>query len=292
MSMPHPDAERLALAALPAEPRDPLLAEHINGCEQCREHVTGLRRTVDLARTGHANRAAPPPRVWQAIIDELEDLGEPNLPANADPAAPDPASGGPDRPGPPGLDPTPNGPAGSGPLPPDPTPPGPSRALTTPTDPTRFGRRRRWRRALVPAIAAAAGLAAGLVIGVTAAPTPDPPAATVLAQLRPVGTLDAAATGAVDGVTHDGVQELVIRVDGVTDTAGGEYLEAWMMDPTGTRLISLGALTRTADGSYHGDFTLPTDLPTAAFTVVDISAERWDGDPTHSRISLLRGTMA
>jgi hypothetical protein len=27
------------------------------------------------------------------------------------------------------------------------------------------------------------------------------------------------------------------------------------------------------------------------FNTVDISAERWDGDPTHSRISLLRGSM-
>ncbi len=28
------------------------------------------------------------------------------------------------------------------------------------------------------------------------------------------------------------------------------------------------------------------------FTTVDISAERWDGNPDHSRISLLRGSMA
>ena len=85
----------------------------------------------------------------------------------------------------------------------------------------------------------------------------------------------------------------MIRVEGVTDTAGGDYLEAWLLDPAGTRLVSLGALTRTADGgAYQGDSRCPASLPMAAFNTVDISAERWDGDPTHSRISLLRGSMS
>ena len=40
-----------------------------------------LRRTVDLARTGHADTPRRPRRVWQAIVDELDELDERNQPA-------------------------------------------------------------------------------------------------------------------------------------------------------------------------------------------------------------------
>jgi hypothetical protein len=255
MSVSHPDPERLALAALPAEPADPALAEHLVGCAPCREHVAALRRTVDLARTGHADRAAPPERVWQAITDELGSDG-----ADADRPPRDPI-------------------------------PGPAR----PAAPAR-----RWRAAALPVAAAVAGIAAGVGIGLAlsppdAGPAPAPPAppGVLLAQLAPVGPADQSAHGTVDGAAHDGVQELVVRVEGVTDTRGGDYLEAWLLDPAGTRLVSLGALTRTdAGGSFAGEFTVPANLPMTTFTTVDISAERWDGDPSHSRVSLLRGTMS
>jgi len=156
--------------------------------------------------------------------------------------------------------------------------------------------RRRWRAAA----AAVAGIAAGVGIGLAVspsdagpAPAPPPPPGVLLAQLTPVGPVDPAAQGTVDGAAHDGVQELVVRVKGVTDTAGGDYLEAWLLDSGGTRLVSLGALTRTdAGGSFSGEFTVPANLPMTTFTTVDISAERWDGDPSHSRISLLRGNMS
>jgi hypothetical protein len=89
-----------------------------------------------------------------------------------------------------------------------------------------------------------------------------------------------------------GVRRLVVRLAGVTDTAGADYLEAWVMDPTGTRLVSLGALARDVAGGWVGEFTVPPDLPVAELGVVDVSAERWDGDERHSRTSLLRGALA
>lgn len=275
MSVAHPDPDRLALAALPAEPPDPELAAHLADCAPCRDRVAQLRRTVQLARSGQATAAetgGPPPRVWQAIADELTDAGE--LPAAGNADVPPPAA-----------------PAGNADVPP-PAPPAGSAPDAPP--PPRAARRRRLG---VPVAAGLAGLAAGVAIGV-ALPTPVPPPAprpslTLLARLQPVGTADPGAAGTVDGDARDGRQQLVIRIEGVTDTAGGDYLEAWLLDPAGTRLVSLGALTRTADGSgYQGEFTVPANLPMATYNTVDISAERWDGDPTHSRISLLRGHMA
>jgi Anti-sigma-K factor rskA len=253
VSVQHPDPARITLAALPAEPADPEVVAHLADCAECREHVEALKRTVELARVGHADTAAPPSRVWDAIAAEL-DL-ESRTDARAD-------------------DPTPAGPSPAG---------GPRR-------------RPRWRAAAVPIAAALAGLAAGWGIAFALAPSPAPPpspAVTVLAQLQPLGPADKGAAGTVDSVASDGSRELVISVHGVTDTAGGDYLEAWLIDPAGTRLVSLGALTPAAgSGAYHGDFTVPADLPMTTFTTVDISAERWDGNPDHSRISLLRGSMA
>ena len=262
----HPDSEQLTLAALPSEPRDPVIEEHLAGCPACRKHVAALRHTVDLARTGHADTATmPPPRVWAAITAEVGAAGDAEPGTGSDIARVDLAAA-------------------------DLGPSEPVRTRRIPHAPLS-----RWRMAGVAIAAAVAGLAAGLIIGTvqsTDRPSTAPPG-TLLARLQPIGDADPAASGAVDGTSRDGSQELVIRVDGITNTAGGDYLEAWLLDPADSRLVSLGALTRTPDGrAYQGKFTLPADLPMATFNTVDISAERWDGIPTHSGVSLLRGSMA
>jgi hypothetical protein len=50
----------------------------------------------------------------------------------------------------------------------------------------------------------------------------------------------------------------------------------------------LGALAG-GGGDFHGSFAVPDGLPLAEFGRVDVSAERWDGNPGHSTESLLRG---
>ena len=49
-------------------------------------------------------------------------------------------------------------------------------------------------------------------------------------------------------------------------------------DTGGTRLLPLGALARHGE-EFRGDFALPAGLPVGEFGRVDVSAERWDGDP-------------
>ena len=74
--MPHPSPEKLALAALPAEPVEPEVAAHLHTCRTCRGKVASLRHTVDTARdstTDPATDPEPPPRVWHAITAELDD---------------------------------------------------------------------------------------------------------------------------------------------------------------------------------------------------------------------------
>ena len=209
MSVAHPDPDRLVLAALPAEPHDPEIAEHLAGCASCRAHIAALRHTVDLARTEHTEITTPPARVWQAIADEL---GEPAV-------QPEPEVGGPTEHGRPAEHGTVVRLDGQRPAPP---------RAAGPNRPAR--RRPRWRALGIPIAAAVAGIAAGIAIGYALAPATPPPDA-LLATLQPISAADPTATGTVDGLARNGTQQLVIRINGVTDTVGGDYLEAWLIDP-------------------------------------------------------------
>jgi hypothetical protein len=260
MSTPHPDPELLALAALPAEPTALGVAGHLQTCRQCRAHVDALRRTVELARGEGAGAAlpAPPPRVWQRIVYDLATDEDESVASTAAP------TGG--------------------------TEVAPAAAEPGPAD--RRGRPPRRVRTGLAAVAAGVALLAGLGIGVGLRPeVPPSPEPAPVVRLGPVGFADPAATGTAAMVDENGDQKMVVELRGVTDLAGGDYLEAWLMDATGTRLLPLGALARHGE-EFRGEFTVPAGLPVNEFDRVDVSAERFDGDPGHSTVSLLRGDLA
>ena len=148
-----------------------------------------------------------------------------------------------------------------------------------------------WRRFALPVAATVIGIAAGLGIGVAIATPTGVAAGSTVASLAPVTGLDPSGRGTVSMVTTNGSSRMVVRLDGVTDVAGGDFLEAWLMDGAGRKLLALGSLTRTGT-TFEGTFTVPSNLPASEFDTVDISAEKWDGNPDHSRVSLLRGSLA
>ena len=142
----------------------------------------------------------------------------------------------------------------------------------------------------VPWIAVAA--AAGLIIGGAGGAwwlRPDrqgPVEPTVIAQ----ATLDPLPGRAASGqarveVEADGTRVLVVTLDG--GPRESDYREVWLIDPEDlTRLVSLGALA-----DLQGRFTVPDGLDLADFAVVDVSDERFDGVPTHSGDSVVRGIL-
>lgn len=273
---PHPDPERLVLAALPAEPDDPAVADHLRGCARCRTEVDDLRRTVELAREGGVRDAlpTPPDRVWQGVVAELGLPGERNGQVGGVHAL---GAGGP---GPNGrIDEA--GPAA-----------GPARGAAHRAETERSRRsRRRLRRTGVTVAAAVLGVLAGLGVGRALAPEPGAvPVAGPVVRLAPVGDLDPAASGTVAMADDHGERQMVVQVQGVTNIAGGDHLEAWLMDASGTRLVPLGTLDGV-DGAFHGTFALPDGVPLDVFGQVDVSAERWDGNPGHSTQSVLRGAL-
>ena len=98
-----------------------------------------------------------------------------------------------------------------------------------------------------------------------------------------------ASTAAVAVASLGVASSLWARVG--TDTEGADFLEVWLMNRAGTQIVALGALTRDG-GSWDGSFTVPANLPMGQLTVVDVSAERWDGNAGHSGVSLLRGSVS
>jgi Anti-sigma-K factor rskA len=166
-------------------------------------------------------------------------------------------------------------------------------ALEEPPAPPRVPARRRRRRVLVPVAAAVVGLLAGVAVGY-AVFSGASGTGSVVARLDPFGPTDPGGSGRVSMVHDRDGERMDVTLTGVDDLAGGDYLQVWLLDPASARLVAMGGLAPVAGeaGAYRGSFTVPVGLPLAAFGTVDVSIEKWDGDPGHSQRSVLRGQLA
>ena len=61
----------------------------------------------------------------------------------------------------------------------------------------------------------------------------------------------------------------------------------WLADTTLKQMVPVGILRGDA-----GRFELPDGVDLAKYPVVDVSEEPLDGNPAHSGVSVLRGTIA
>lgn len=142
---------------------------------------------------------------------------------------------------------------------------------------------RRRRRSPVPWFAAAAAALVLVVAGtVLWSLRPDDPAVVARAELELLG---ATGEGRATLVERDGAFQLRLDTRDL-DVGDDVFAEVWMINPDVTAMISLGPLR--GDGRYE----LPAGLDPMAFPIVDISIEPFDGDPTHSGNSVLRGQLA
>ncbi|AOT02768.1 anti-sigma factor domain-containing protein [Arthrobacter sp. U41] len=264
--MQHLDPESLSLLALGEELGDDA-ADHLRSCASCASEYMGLRRAVVAAKPGPdaATLESPGPQVWAGIHSAL---GLSTAVA-ADPLDSPTASG--TRPAP--L-----------PLPPS------SSVTPLPTREERAGRKQEpgggsgWLRrpGVWLAAAAATALLAG---GVFWSVQQSQPAVTPLARAELAPVDQHSATGSARVVeAKDGQRTLEVRVDKVE--ARG-YQEVWLIAPDLTRLVSLGVMT-----SESGTFAVPAGLDLGEFPIVDVSDEPVDGNPAHSSVSIVRGTLA
>jgi hypothetical protein len=144
--------------------------------------------------------------------------------------------------------------------------------------------RRRW-------LGLAAAAVAGVVLGagvMSVADRPDEGRIVASAALKPMP--DGPDRGATaEAEVHQTAAGYAVTVS-ARDLPGAQgFYEVWLLDPENAGLIALGTL---APGETTATFPVPDGVDLQTFTAVDISDEPLDGDPGHSTVTVLRGTLA
>ncbi|WP_434994739.1 anti-sigma factor domain-containing protein [Arthrobacter sp. Ld5] len=81
----------------------------------------------------------------------------------------------------------------------------------------------------------------------------------------------------------DGTRSLDIDLTGAAPEG---FRQVWLIAPDLQEMYSVGLLE-----TEHGTFAVPEDIDLAEYPIVDVSDEPFDGDPTHSSVSMVRGTI-
>lgn len=262
--MQHLDPESLSLLALGEELGNDA-ADHLRDCASCAVDFEGLRRTVVAAKLGPDAAALKPPgpQVWAGIHRAL---------GLSTAVAADPLGS---------RTPPVSGPASTPPA----NTPTPLRSRAE-----RTGRAQEpgggsgWFRRPGVWLAAAAALAL-LSAGVFWSVQQNPSAVTPLARAELAPLDQHSASGSAKVIeAKDGQRLLEVQLD--KNEARG-YQEVWLIAPDLSRLVSLGVMN-----SDSGTFAVPAGLDLGQFPIVDVSDEPVDGDPAHSGVSIVRGTLA
>ncbi|MEP7762718.1 anti-sigma factor [Sanguibacter sp. 25GB23B1] len=250
----HVDPETLALLALGETEETAASADerdHLSACPQCTEEMAELAVVAQTGRALTPEDTMVPPA--PAVWDRISaELGLGQAAAAEQPAAPAPD-------------------------------PGPVAAAV----PSLTERRERRRGGLAQVLVAAC---VALVLGVTAGvlwerrdTTPEEvPLASARLDALP-GWTDASGGARIEQ-TETGARQLVLDV--TAPSSEGGYREVWLIADDLSGLVSLGIL----EGS-EGRFDIPAGLDLAEFSLVDVSEEHFDGDPTHSGDSVVRGAL-
>ena len=253
MPQQHCDPDTLAVAAVDGTGLSESDQQHLAECRQCADELAGFRAAVDVGRdSGDIALVTPPDSVWHAVETEI----------SAASAEPVPPSGA---------------------------------ATVTSLDTRRErGRASGWARWLPVGVAAAAGAVFGGLL-VTAAgggesgPTsPGAPQIVAQAQLAalPDGVDTIGSGQALFEKDADGKDILVLDTENLEQASG--YYQVWLINPDTSGLISLGTV---GSGAQEVTFPVPAGVDPKDFSVVDISDEPLDGDPNHSKVSVLRGEL-
>lgn len=159
---------------------------------------------------------------------------------------------------------------------------------TKPVDQQSRARRSSQGRSRLMPVAAAAAVAVLAAGSYAAFGRDNGPSGRVLAAapLSSAG-LDGAPeglSGRAEVIERSGKRYLRIVAKGMAPKSG-EYLELWLIDTKVSGMVSLGVMEGTSE------FALPDGLEFSDFPIVDVSTEPFDGKPTHSGASLVRGQL-
>ena len=109
--------------------------------------------------------------------------------------------------------------------------------------------------------------------------------ATARAALHPLRA-PAQASGKVTVTAASGSRDVQVSTAGLPAPGRGRYYEVWLLDPATLKMMPMGALPPSGQAS----FSVAAGL-TAGYCAVDISLQANNGNPAHSKTSVLRGTL-
>lgn len=254
--MQHLEQDPISLAAL-GEELDGDQQAHLDGCDSCALEVEQLRTVVLLARQGSPAQPleAPDPGVWASVHRQLG-LGS----SQAEDPLTRTSSGAQAR-----IE-----------------APSPSRDAVANLREWRTPRPSSGPRYLLGAAVVGMVIGGGALWAVQSLTSGESREIVAEAVLEPL-----------DGFTGEGTAAVVSGADGVrslevtsTGNDADGYEEVWLIGPELDRMYSLGVLR-----GGRGSLTMPDSIDLAEFPIVDISDEPLDGDPTHSGVSVLRGSL-
>ncbi len=130
------------------------------------------------------------------------------------------------------------------------------------------------------AVAAVVVVVAGLGIARMVGPAVDASAVLTAADLEQGIPGVEVRAEVIDG----GELELQFVAGALPDADG--FYEVWMIRPDLSGMFSLGVV------GEDGSFRIPEGLDLREYPIVDISREPLDGEPAHSGVSVLRGTLS
>ena len=137
-------------------------------------------------------------------------------------------------------------------------------------------------------LAAAAVALLGLGVGLGTVLNRPAPAEVVAAQssaaLAPMPKGPPGAHGTAIIAQHGDQYTLTVQARQLPLRQG--FYEVWLYDPAADKMIAVGTLGSGGDGS----FTLAPSIDLRSYSVIDVSAQDFDGNPAHQD-SVLQGTL-
>lgn len=144
-------------------------------------------------------------------------------------------------------------------------------------------RRRRYGVAAGALVGAAAAVAAALVLSRGGGHSPGVTAQVALHQVAP----SPSGSGDVRMRSVGQTTDMRVATRGLPALPSGRFYEVWLFDPKTGKMLAVGVLGPSGSGSFSISRRL-----LGRYQVVDISLQADNGDPAHSKTSVLRARYA
>ncbi|MFZ0251729.1 MAG: anti-sigma factor [Acidimicrobiales bacterium] len=95
------------------------------------------------------------------------------------------------------------------------------------------------------------------------------------------------ATGTVTVLAEGATRHMIVLTRDLSSPSSNEFYEVWLLDPATQKMLPVGVLPPSGDGDYAVTAGLM-----AGYSAVDVSLQRDDGNPVHSRTSVLRASLS